>query len=278
MRPVRRRLVLLPVLIAGAGAWAQGPSVEQCVAASESGQVLQKEGWLLAARTQLERCADPQCPQPVRTDCNAWLGEVLAAMPSVIIVARSADGDRRDARVTLDGKPWLTELTGRPVELDPGEHELVVFTDHGTVGQKLVVNTGEKNRLVVFALDAVAPAAPVATAEAPAGARPFPAAPVAVTGVALVGLGLFAGLGLGGRAQLDALTRSPCAATRSCDPRKVDEVRRLFAAADISLGVGALSAAAAVVLWWRWAAAPPPVEPSVALSPAGAVVGLRGTF
>lgn len=243
------------------------PNVEQCVSASTTAQQEQKNGSYLAAKRQLEVCASPQCPSVVQSDCTKWLAEVLASMPSLVVVARLDGVDQRQARVLLDGHLWLGELTGRPEDLEPGQHELTVTVGTQTRFQKLLVNVGEKNRLVVFEFaTAVTDVAP------PATGRRFPFVPVVLSTVALAGVTTFAVLGLSGRAGLDALLKQECAATKSCAPSAVAEVQRRFLIADLALGASVVAAGFATWQWISWASAP------VTVAFDGRGVSLSGVF
>jgi hypothetical protein len=235
------------------------PGVQQCVAASTEAQREQKLGNLLSARRQLELCAHPECPAVVQSDCTKWLAEVLAATPSLVVVARLDGVDQRQARVLLDGHLWLGELSGRPEDVEPGQHELTVTVGTQTRVQRLLVNVGEKNRLVVFEfstalVDATGPLppSPPPTPSVASGRR-FPVLAVVLSTVALAGVGAFTALGVSGRASLDTLLKQDCAATKSCDPRLVADVQRRFLFADLSLGAAVLSAGFAIWQWVAWA-------------------------
>lgn len=240
----------LSVMLASAVATA-APTVEQCVSASTAAQQEQKNGSYLAAKRQLEVCANPQCPSVVQSDCTKWLAEVLASMPSLVVVARLDGVDQRQARVLLDGHLWQAELSGRPEDIEPGQHELTVTVGTQTRFQKLLVNVGEKNRLVVFEF-----ATAVTDGPGVESGRRFPLVPVVLSTVALAGVTTFAVLGLSGRVGLDALLKQECAATKSCAPSAVAELQRRFLIADVALGAGVVAAAFATWQWIAWASAP----------------------
>jgi hypothetical protein len=283
MPQVTRALALLSFTVALA-AHAGPYTVEECVAASGAAQEHQKNGALSAAKQALERCADATCPGMVQAECTRWLDEVLAAMPTITIAVRLDGVDQPRARVFLDEKPWLEELTGHPVPIDPGEHLLTVSVGARQQEQRLLINVGEKNRLVVFQLRGtpepapVAPPTPTPVVTQPAPGRGFPALATAMTATAVVGLGLFVGLGLSGRSSLDQLLADPCAETKTCDPARVSSIQARFLAADISLGVGIAAALVAGWQWWRWAAEEPAVTPAVLLLPGGAAVSVTGAW
>lgn len=247
------------------------PSVQQCVSASTEAQREQKSGSFLAARRQLEVCAHPECPAVVQSDCTKWLAEVLAATPTLVVVARLDGVDQRQARVLLDGHLWLGELSGRPEDVEPGQHDLTVTVGTQTRVQKLLVNVGEKNRLVVFEFSTVVgepPQKDPSSPSQPAATRGFPVVPLVFSAIALGGVGAFTALGLSGRASLDTLTKQDCATTKSCNPALVADIQRRFLAADISLGVGVVGAALALWQWIAWGSRPA----AISVGPGGATL------
>lgn len=279
-------------------AHAAAPTVQECVSASVAGQEAQKRGALFSARRELERCADPACPQLVRTDCTRWLEEVLAAQPSLIVVVRLDGVDQPEARVLVDGAAWLERLTGRPQDVEPGAHELTVELGATRSARQVVVVQGEKNRVVTFELKSDAPVItppvvepekkdpPVVTVTTPPPPEKppvlessFPTLPMIFSGVAVVGGVAFAGLGLSGKGKLESLLAQPCAETKTCNPAEVLAIQREFLAADISLGVGIASAVTAAGLWWWWASKlPPEATPSVGLAPGLGALHVVGTW
>lgn len=265
-------------------AWAHAgtlPSVQECVAASGAGQEHLKQGALFAARRDLEVCSAPSCPQLVSGDCTRWLEEVIAAMPSINIVVRVNGVDQSQAAVKLDGAPWLDRLTGRPQDIEPGEHEVVVEAGGVQQLQKLVVVQGEKNRVVLFQLTGVVfspltpevsePTTPVVTM-----ARGFPTWPVVFSSLTVVGAAGFTAFGLAGKARLAKVVADPCASTKTCNPAETAAVSREFVVADVSLVVGIASAIAAGGFWWWWAGQPSGA--SVTVIPTGNSLQVVGTW
>lgn len=259
--------------------------VEACVEQSGTGQEQQKAGHLRAARAAFTACSDESCPELVRTDCTRWLSEVVAATPSVVVAVRMDGVDRAPEQVLFDGQPWIDNLSGLAFDVEPGLHRIGVRVDGRVTEQKLVFNIGEKNRLVVFILGpqvpdvtTVAPmtAPPAAIATAPS--HPGPWVPVAATALAVAGAGLFTAFGLSGKWQLAGLEADPCAATRTCDPARVAEVRSRFLAADVSLGVGVLAAVVAGWRWWAWASKSEGVSATLLPTTAGATLAISGAF
>lgn len=274
-----KRFLAMTVLLS---AWvhAATPSVQECVVASGAGQEHLKQGALFSARQELELCSAPSCPQVVSADCTRWLEEVMAAMPSINIVVRVGGVDQSRALVRIDGAPWLDRLTGRPQDIEPGEHDVTVESHGAQQTKRLVVVQGEKNRVVVFQLEAVAAPVvtpPVVTTPTAPEARRSVALPVVFTAGAVAGGLSFTLFGLSGRARLATLVAQPCAATKTCDPAEAAAISREFIVADVSLVVGVASAVAAGISWWWWASQPE-TRPAVALVPLGTSLQLVGVW
>ena len=124
---MRSRLVLLPVAfglwLSASPAVAADPTKQECVAANESAQDLQRTGKLREARASLAVCTAASCPGAVREDCGQRLKEVEAALPRLVFAAKDALGhDLGAVRVTIDGEPLLDKLDGSSTTVDPGEH------------------------------------------------------------------------------------------------------------------------------------------------------------
>ncbi len=121
-----------------------------CVAASEKGQTLRMQNQLIQAKDQFLSCTRAACPGVVKRDCEQWLGEVEAAIPSVVMSATDGSGrDVSDIRVLLDGAVLVEKLDGKAVAINPGEH--AVRFEHGKetpVEQKIIIREGEKRRLI----------------------------------------------------------------------------------------------------------------------------------
>jgi hypothetical protein len=283
-------------LLAGTSTHAQPPAPTTqevdaaCTVAYTGAQRLRKKGQFRAAKAQLEACARPACSPVLRGDCTQWLGEVDAAMPSVVVAARMPSGDdAMNVRVLVDGAVLTEKVGGLAVEVDPGPH---VFRFEAPGGQPIekqfVIREGEKARRidVAFAAATGATTAVAATAAAnpdsseeqvpppeskgPSLWRTIPAPTYVLGGLAVVGLGLGAALeiaGLGKRSDLDA-----------CKPRcatdAVGSARNTVLAGDISVGVGLAAAAGAVYFY----VTRPAVRATVAPTAGGAVFGVSGVY
>jgi hypothetical protein len=279
-----RRPVIAAVLL---GSLAVIPSAraddkQQCMAASDQGQQLRDDGHYRRAREAFAACARDACPVIVRRDCVKWLADLDQAAPSVVVSAKGDKGDDLvEVKVTIDGVLLEMRLDGKPTPVDPGAH-VFRYEAHGypPVEERVVIHAGEKSRLLPVQFGA--PAAPAAPSPPPTTAAPPPAessetsgrAPQGVRtsawvfgGIALVAFASEAYFGLSGTSDLSSLRGQPCAKTSSCPQSSVDSIRNKFTIADISLGVGVVSAALATYLFLAGPAAEPP-------RPASAQVGL----
>jgi hypothetical protein len=222
-----------------------------CATSSERGQKLRDDGKYADARAEFLTCASDACPAMIRTDCADWLVQLEKTTPSIVVVARSADGhDATNASITLDDKPIA--MDGRPITLDPGAHALhAKLADGTTIDDHVVVRAGEKNREVVLQPPAPKPTAQVTTtttaaqpaSEAPASKSYVPS--IVLGAVGLVAMGSFVTFGLMGKSDLDGL-RGSCAPY--CAQSDLDAAKLKLTIADVSLGVGLAAFVAATVL------------------------------
>jgi hypothetical protein len=261
---------------------------QACIAASEDAQQLRIDGKLLAARIRLLACARPECPVIVREDCTAWMADVVAATPTVVLGARDRWGqDAIDVKVEMDGAQVTARLDGRPMPVDPGVH---VFRFESTIAlgtaaqAQVLVRAGEKNREITVTLGGSATAA---FSTPPEAARPetergatVPALAWVFGGVALASLGTALAFDIAQAVDYDHLSSS-CAG--HCPADQVDHVATERWIAGITGGVGALSLAAAAYFFF---ARPSPAAPvgaaSVALDlaplPRGGMGAIVGRF
>jgi hypothetical protein len=252
MTVVVRRLLIATTL----GAWCLLPrpvaaqSKAECLAAFEHAQELQNQLRLLAAREEYSVCAHTVCSAPVRKDCSERLEQLLRETPSIVLGARLPNGaDAIDATVHVDGRPASSEAGG-PISVDPGLHTVRFELPHyAPVEQRVMVRAGERNRLVIGVFEGRPPPPPVATsprADVRASrAQPSPWTWVA-GGVGVAALGSFTFFGISGL-QTRSDLQGTCAP--GCPDSDVSSVKTRFVAADISLGVAAVSLGIAVLLY-----------------------------
>ena len=196
-----------------------------CIEASEKAQTLQDEGKYAHATEHYLACAAEQCPAVLRADCNRFLAELRRIQPSIVIVARDAKGiDLRDVEVRIDGRQVLTHLDGRPIELDPGDHAIELVAAGQVQRERIVVASGEKDRLITSTSNLPASRPAAEPRPAPASpvrpARPSFLGPIVLGGVGLANLGVMALVALGAHGDLVSLENSSCATTKTCSPSK----------------------------------------------------------
>jgi hypothetical protein len=244
-----------------APASAQADDKAACLAAASTGQSLRDQGKLVEAREQFRRCAAQGCPQMVVQDCGTWLSDLEKNLPTVVVTAKDGSGnDLVDVKVTLDGQPLLTKLTGEAIPLDPGPHSFHFETATGTrVDRQVLVKQGDKNQEVAAVLGAPPAApAPVAPASSSSSATPAPASPASspssawrTTGWVLGGLGVV-GMGIGtvfGIISMNDKNSAHCDSNNFCDPGPLDSGRSAATGADVGfIAGGALLVGGLVVL------------------------------
>ena len=196
-----------------------------CIAASEQGLTLRRQGKLQKALEQLAACADPSCPGEVKAECASRIADVDKAMPTLVLAATDGSGnDLRDVKVTMDGTPLLTTLDGRPVSIDPGSH-VFHFEAAGQppVDKTLVLREGEKDRSEVVMIG-TPPPAPASASSPPPEATPRPSwwttqRTLAVVAGGVGVAGLVVGSVFGGLAMSDQSQEKSNCSTSGCPNR-----------------------------------------------------------
>lgn len=249
----------------------------KCANAYEQAQRTRNEGLFRAAREHTLVCADEVCPSVLRTECVKWLGEIDAAMPTVLVVARDGSGNEvSDVNVVVDGTKVLERLDGKALPVDPGIHTFR-FTRAGsaTVEQKILIREAEKRRpvLVTFGGGATLEPSKPAASDTPSS---VPVATWILGGVGLVALGLSLPIYLNASKRKSELDDDPCAFAQTCAPSRVEGVRRQYIYGDVALGVGIVALAGATIVWL--ATPKRTVTAAVAPLPGGVAAGLRFTF
>jgi hypothetical protein len=264
----RSGLALLALLTVACPAVSRAdpPGKDQCFDAYEQAQRSRKAYKLRAAHEQLLTCAADTCPAFVRQDCSKWLAEVETSTPTIVVLAKHADGSAIDgAKATLDGAPLAGSLDGRAVPVDPGPHDLRCEANGMVVQKHIVVAEGQKNQPFYVAMDAPpsastsqaaspAPAAspPPAEQPAPGGSpsRKIPTATWVLGGVAAAGAISFAVFGILGH---DVQSCAP-----NCSQSQVDDLRRDYLIADVSWITGLVAAGAALYFFLTAPTSPAP--------------------
>jgi hypothetical protein len=256
-----------------------------CFVAPVEAQQLQRSGHLRAAWAQFSRCAASSCPREIAHECARWAQEVAQSQPSIVIGARDAQGhDLDDASVSIDDAPAVgAGATAMP--LDPGLHVLVFHrAGSADVVERIVLREGEKDREVLavmavprraLALTTAAPGANgVAAKDEPARGSVLAWVFTAIGGVGLAGFATLGGIAV------DLRGKDHCDAQPGCSPSSAAQVRSMYLAADVSLGISAAAVVAAVGVFLArpnasrgpgLVVAPGAPPPSVSWGPAGIV-------
>ena len=241
----------------------------QCADAYEATQRERAAGHLLAARKDGIFCAQPSCPEVLRTDCAKWTSEASNSIPSLVIEARTQAGEvLTEVFAQVDGAAFSDRLDGRSRELDPGRHhvhlEALGFLPNDS--DFVVVEGHQAQRLsVTLAPEPIKPPAP----------RSVPVAAYALGGVGVLGLSSFTFFGLSGNHKKSELS----ACQPACETFKRAPIERDYLAADISLGVSVVSFGVAA---WLALASPKPVRQEAAFdvraAADGVLLGYRRRF
>jgi hypothetical protein len=221
----------------------------KCANAYEQAQRTRNEGLFRASRDQLLVCAQDLCPPVLRNECVKWLGEIDAAMPTVLIVALDGAGNEiSDVAVTVDGTKVLDRLNGQALPVDPGVHTFR-FSRAGsdTIEQKVLIREAEKRRPVSVTFAANASIAPEKPAT-PSDGSSVPAGTWILGGVGVVAIGLSIPMYLSAQKSRSDL-EARCGDRGVCDPSEGDSLQRKFLYGDIALGVGVIALASATILW-----------------------------
>ncbi|HET9957279.1 MAG TPA: hypothetical protein VFQ61_22430 [Polyangiaceae bacterium] len=240
-----------------------------CTAAYEEGQRLKQSGELSAAREKLLICGGAGCPSVMHADCERWLSEVEASLPTVVFEVESErDGALNAASVAIDGRAPVT-LQGRALSFDPGEHEVRFLAEgHEPAVRHYFFSEGQKLRresvtLRVLTSDGGGPSSepPATSGESETtGSEPHSIAPVSsgdsrgsrfgvpfiiASSVAVAGAGGFVFFGLDARSRDRALG----ACEPNCAHGDIQATRDRYLYANVALGVGVASAVTAVILY-----------------------------
>jgi hypothetical protein len=275
-----------------------------CADAYVEAQSLRTDRKLLAARSQLRICAANECKRVMGgrliRDCTAWLVEIEASIPTVVLAATDPAGkELQDVKVSVDGAAVAAALDGHAVEMEPGSHVFTFVDPQGvTATQTQIILEGTKNQAVRVTLGAPPPSVPSTTppagSAAPAGgggSAPPPAPSKGTTQrvIALVAGGAgVAALAAGGVFGLLASSSktdygSHCGAAigappGGCDPTGIREHSDASTRAGISTGLfigGGVALAAGAVLFFT-APRGAPAAAEVGFGP-GAIL-VRGSF
>jgi hypothetical protein len=192
-------------------------AVERCASDHETARLLRLEERWLDARAAMLRCADQSCPIAIQSDCSEWLGELSKLIPTLIIVVERDDQSTQPVRLELDGRTLeVIEQLG-PVEVLPGKHVLrFTLGSHAPIEREIVLDKGEKNRVIRVRFTRPQAAVPAAPAQSPTAPRLVPARPIPTSTYLLAG-GAVAALATSS-SLLVATLSSLSAARNTCAP------------------------------------------------------------
>src|SRR5882724_10973924 len=186
----------------------------QCVQQNNSGAELRANHHLLAAREAYRACvAESACPDMVHAECEAALGDLKTALPTLLVAVLDGQGhDLPGATLVVDGR--TVPIDGSPLEVDPGTHELTAGSGALSSHLQVMAIENDANRHIAIVLnvpkepsvEAPAPSAPATGNKASAGAPRARLPAYVLGGVAAVGaasFGYFAVSGHRGLGQLN---------------------------------------------------------------------------
>ncbi len=231
-------------LAASPSAYAQatsGGGTSACLSSYEQTQSLRKAGKLHDAKKRALECASASCPGVLARDCQTWITEIDASMPTVIFDVRGPAGEEfSQVTVYLDDKKLVDHLDGKSIEVEPGTHKFRFEPNADKTTSKevtAVIREGEKFRKISASFED--------KNASKAFLRPTPPAVYVFGGIGLVGLAAGTFFALRGHSEKSDL--DSCKPT--CNPGDVNTMSRNYAIADIAFGVGVVSGAAAIYLY-----------------------------
>lgn len=248
-----------------------------CFDAFAAGQELAQKNEFRAAREKFRVClGDATCPAPpLLKDCLDDLHGVEARIGSIVVEAIDAHGGSLiDVTLAIDGVEVTTKLDGKAIELDPGEHLLVLHAEKKKpFERKVLVGEGEKLKRVVATMEDVEGAQPpiAPTTEVAAEHR-------ASTAVWIFGaVGIAGVVGFGTLGLLGQHTYDDCR-DHGCDSSTTSRLKLERTLAWTSLGVGVASLATAGILYFSSGSSNDGAHVGVAPTPGGASAWLHVWF
>src|SRR5258708_26813421 len=97
---------------------ASEPTKVECLKASDAWLDNRKVGKLREAHAQVLMCAASSCPRDIREECGRHVGEVEAAIPTVVFIVKDAGGNDFSAvKVSVDGTPLVDRVDEKPIAI-----------------------------------------------------------------------------------------------------------------------------------------------------------------
>jgi hypothetical protein len=210
---------------------------------------------LFNARRAFSQCAAATCPPAVQHDCERWVREVEADLPSVRVAARSATKrPLRELRVFADDEQVPLSHLSAPIVLEAGPHELrFEATGFETLRLTTALRPSDREVPILATLREAAEARQAAPKAA--STSPVPVASWLFAGAGALALGVSVSFGVASNADYDDLQQR-CAPR--CDPASTEGMHREAAIADVALITSVAAFAAAAVIYLTRPAAPPP--------------------
>jgi hypothetical protein len=236
-------------------------SRDECVDAHGRAQDLRDRGQLARARQTFLTCAQSACPSLVQQDCARYSEELAQLVPTVTFGARDASGaDLPITTVYVDDVLLTSRLDdGRAYELDPGKHVVRYVHDGKETTLKVVLNQGERSRLLVasFADRTAAPKREGrATSEAAEAASSGPKRsvfPLVVAGIgaaAAVTGGVLFGVGSGSVPDSCSMSTKECAAPPGDPAFGKAESSVQLANAGLAIGISGAVTLIGGIVWY----------------------------
>ncbi|MBX3233608.1 MAG: hypothetical protein KIT84_11430 [Labilithrix sp.] len=186
--------ILLGIVTWLASSEARASEESTCSAAHVRAQILKRDApdSLLERRAALRTCSSAVCARSIVDACSAWLRDVDARIPNITVrVVDAHGGSTPVTSILVDGKAQSSAVA---LDLDPGEHTVVVQAGGSKETRAVVLRSGEKGRAIDIVLrsdesERGAPGKVSAIDPGAAGATRRPQWPLYAT-LALAGVGL----------------------------------------------------------------------------------------
>jgi hypothetical protein len=231
----------------GMSATAHAQDKAACLGAHVHGQELRLAGKLRAARAEFATCSAASCPAALSKDCVTWNAELADKVPTVLVVAHTpTNEDTLDASLDVDGEHRSDALSGSAIDLDPGEHVLVLrHAGWADVSKRVVVHEGDHDRRVEVSFTALAPVT-VPVVIGPDLTLPkkkgIPTASVVLTVLGAVAIGTGAALDVSGGVDYNLGCYNHCSSDQT------SSINTRFIAGDVLIGAGIVTLGVALIV------------------------------
>jgi hypothetical protein len=250
--------------------------VLECAKSFEQAQILRNDAKYVSATEEALKCSQPKCGQALQTECSRLYTELQQAAPSVVLSASDQNGNEiGEAQVVVDQTRHLEHLDGKPITLDPGNHEFA-FTAPGlsALTRRITLLAGEKFRPISVTLGAgsagkqpkPAEPLPASKTDRPSLApRHIPTLSYVLGGVSLLAAAGFVAFRASGANKYDSLMQT---CSPNCAESDVDNVRQRYNVSYVALGVSAATLVGAVGFYFLQTRTPLGVDSALSVQPA----------